>query len=132
MTVMIGVDVEDWPQSTWDRSLPITERAERSTQRVLDILAGRGVKATMFVLGKLAERFPHLVRRMVEEGHEIASHGYGHVPVFMQQPDEFRADVHRAKRLLEDISGQVVIGCRVPDFSITRQTLWALEILIEE
>jgi polysaccharide deacetylase family protein (PEP-CTERM system associated) len=131
MPLVITLDVEDWPQSTWDRSLPISERAARNTERVLELLAAHERKATLFILGKFAERFPDLVRRMHREGHEIASHGYGHVEIFMQTPDEFRADVLRSKAFLEDLIGEPVLGYRAPDFSIIRSTLWAFDVLAE-
>ncbi|MEA2338597.1 MAG: hypothetical protein QOE82_2604 [Thermoanaerobaculia bacterium] len=129
--LVITLDVEDWPQSTWDRSLPITQRACDNTARVLDLLAANGKHATLFVLGKFAERFPAMVRRMHADGHEIASHGYGHVEIFKQSRDEFRDDVARAKQLVEDIIGAPVVGYRAPDFSIIKPTLWALDILAE-
>ena len=129
--LLISVDVEDWPQSTWDRNLEITERAAANTERLLDLLAQHGQKITLFVLGKFAEKFPHLVRRMAQEGHEVASHGYGHVEIFQQTPDQFRADINRSKKQLEDLMGQPVWGYRAPDFSIVADTLWALDILAE-
>jgi polysaccharide deacetylase family protein (PEP-CTERM system associated) len=130
--LVVSVDVEDWPQSTWDHSLEITPRAARNAERVLDLLAANGRTATMFVLGKLAARFPETVRRMARDGHEVASHGYGHIEVFHQNPAEFREDVRRAKDLLEELIDAPVVGYRAPDFSIIPSTLWALEILAEE
>jgi polysaccharide deacetylase family protein (PEP-CTERM system associated) len=130
--LVVSVDVEDWPQSTWDHALEITPRAARNTERVLEILAEHGQTATMFVLGKFAERFPETVRRMAREGHEIASHGYGHVEIYRQSPAEFREDVRRSKQLLEEITGQPVRGYRAPDFSIVSATLWALDVLAEQ
>jgi polysaccharide deacetylase family protein (PEP-CTERM system associated) len=130
--LVVSVDVEDWPQSTWDHALEITPRAARNTERVLDILAAHGQSATMFVLGKFAERFPETVRRIAREGHEVASHGYGHLEVFHQSPAEFGDDVRRSKQLLEAITGQPVRGYRAPDFSIVPSTLWALDVLAEE
>lgn len=129
---MLTVDVEDWGQSTFDRSLPITPRAEQNAHLVLDILAAHKRRATMFVLGLLADRFPGVVRRMEAEGHEIASHGYAHEPIFLQEPAAFRDDVRRTKRLLEDLVGHEVTGYRAPDFSILPRTLWALDVLAEE
>jgi polysaccharide deacetylase family protein (PEP-CTERM system associated) len=128
---VISIDVEDWPQSTWDRGLPITERAVNNTRRVLRILREANVRATMFVLGKLAERFPHLVREIQADGHEVACHGYGHMEIAELSPDAFLSDVRRAKDLLEQITGQKVTGYRAPDFSIVRNTLWAFEALVE-
>jgi polysaccharide deacetylase family protein (PEP-CTERM system associated) len=129
--LVVSVDVEDWPQSTWDHELEITPRAARNAERVLDTLAAQGRKATMFVLGKLAERFPETVQRMAREGHEVAAHGYSHVEIFRQSPAEFREDVSRSKQLLEELIGQPVLGYRAPDFSIVSSTTWALEILAE-
>jgi polysaccharide deacetylase family protein (PEP-CTERM system associated) len=128
---VISVDVEDWPQSTWDRNLPITDRSAANTRTVLRILREQGVRATMFVLGKLAEAFPEIVREIQAEGHEIASHGYGHIEVFKQSPKEFAEDIRRSKDLLESIAGVSVKGYRAPDFSISRNTLWALDVLAE-
>ena len=128
----ISVDVEDWPQSTWDHSLPITERAASNVRRVLALLSEAGVHATMFVLGKFAEKFPAVVREIYAEGHEIASHGYGHIEIFKQSPEDFVKDVRRSKSLLEQITGERVRGYRAPDFSIVPDTLWALTVLANE
>jgi polysaccharide deacetylase family protein (PEP-CTERM system associated) len=128
---VISVDIEDWPQSTWDRNLPITPRAAANTQRVLHLLRGAGVRATMFVLGKFAETFPGVVRKIHAEGHEVACHGYGHVEIFKQSRQEFAKDVHRSKDILEQILGERINGYRAPDFSIVHNTLWALEVLAE-
>jgi polysaccharide deacetylase family protein (PEP-CTERM system associated) len=129
--VVATVDVEDWPQSTWDRSLGISARAGRNAERLLDLLGRHRRSVTMFVLGKFADRFPEVVRRIAAEGHEVASHGYGHVEIFKQSPAEFRKDVDRTKRTLEDIIGTPVVGYRAPDFSVVRGSLWALEVLAE-
>jgi polysaccharide deacetylase family protein (PEP-CTERM system associated) len=126
---VISIDVEDWPQSTWDRSLPITERSAENTLRVLEILARHGVKATMFILGKFAQAFPSIVREICKEGHEIACHGYDHTEIFLQSREAFRKDVMLAKDILENIAGEKILGYRAPDFSITRTSLWALEEL---
>ena len=107
-------------------------RVERNTQLILEMLEKRGVKATMFVLGWVAERNKNLVKAIVEAGHELASHGYGHELITVQNPKIFREDVSRAKKILEDISGMPVLGYRAPTFSITKETEWALPILVEE
>jgi polysaccharide deacetylase family protein (PEP-CTERM system associated) len=127
----ISIDVEDWPQSTWDRDLPITDRAVHNTRRVLRILREAEVRSTMFVLGKLAEHFPDIVKEIQSEGHEVACHGYGHVEIAQQTPDEFLFDIRRSKDLLEQITGEKVKGYRAPDFSIVRSTLWAFDALAE-
>lgn len=130
-TPVISIDVEDWPQSTWDRSLPITERAVQNTRHLLHILREAEVQATMFVLGKVAEHSPKVVKEIQADGHEVACHGYGHLEVGRQSPSEFLSDVRRSKDLLEQIIGEPVKGYRAPDFSIVTDTLWALDILVE-
>lgn len=128
---VISIDIEDWPQSSWDRSLPITERSAANTRRVLDILERAGVRATMFVLGKFAETFPKIVREIQAQGHEIACHSYGHLEIFKQSREQFRADLRRGKEILEQIVGERIRGYRAPDFSVVRDSLWALEDLAE-
>lgn len=133
---MITVDVEDWAQSTWDSRLPMTLHAARNTEHVLEVLERLGIRATFFILGLFAEAFPALVKEIQAAGHELASHGHGHIPITQQTPAEFRADVLRAKADLEALLGQPVEGYRAPDFSIVQlpghNTLWALDILAEE
>jgi polysaccharide deacetylase family protein (PEP-CTERM system associated) len=133
------IDVEDYFQveafaSTIDRgdweSLP--RRVERNTERLLQILAESNVKATFFILGWVAERHPELVRRVVVGGHELASHGFGHLRAAQQSPVEFRDDVRRSKRVLEDLGGVPVCGYRAPTFSIGGASNWAHAILAEE
>lgn len=133
------IDVEDYFQveafaSTIERAgwehLP--RRVERNTERLLDILAEAEVQATFFMLGWVAERYPALTRRIAVDGHELASHGSNHVRADRQSPQDFRADVHRSKRLLEDIGGAAVHGYRAPTFSIGRASRWAHAILFEE
>jgi polysaccharide deacetylase family protein (PEP-CTERM system associated) len=132
-------DVEDYFQvqafaghirrEDWNGFQP---RVERNTGRVLDLFAKHGVKATFFTLGWVAERNKDLIRRIVREGHELASHGMEHRPVFSQTPEEFRADVRRTKAILEDVGGVTVTGYRAASFSITRQTFWAFDVLADE
>ncbi|MGH7820031.1 MAG: XrtA system polysaccharide deacetylase [Candidatus Binatia bacterium] len=107
-------------------------RVERNTRRILELLAERDVRATFFVLGWVAERQPELVRTIARAGHEVASHGFDHEPLTAQDPKQFRLDVQRSKRLLEDLVGSPVIGYRAPSFTITPRTAWALPILVEE
>ncbi|MCQ8102629.1 DUF3473 domain-containing protein [Methylomonas sp. SURF-2] len=133
------VDVEDYFQvsafeqhidkSGWD-SLP--HRVVENTHRILDLFAKHQVKATFFTLGWVAERYPALVRRIVAEGHELASHGYEHVRVTQQTPQQFRADIKKTKQLLEQTAGKAVIGYRAASYSIGANNLWALQILEEE
>jgi len=109
---------EQWEQ--WPR------RVARNTHRILDLFAESGVKATFFTLGWVAERHPALIRRIVADGHELASHGYAHIRATQQTPTEFRADVTRTKALLEDLGGAAILGYRAASYSIGAGNLWAL------
>ncbi|MBY0238434.1 MAG: DUF3473 domain-containing protein [Burkholderiaceae bacterium] len=132
------IDVEDYfqvsafaPYITRD-SWPEREcRVEANVDRILAILDEGGVKATFFTLGWIAERYPALVRRIVAGGHELASHGYGHLRASDQDRAQFKEDVGSAKAILEDLGGQAVLGYRAPSFSIGHGNLWALEVLHE-
>ncbi|MFO0773245.1 MAG: XrtA system polysaccharide deacetylase [Nitrospiraceae bacterium] len=110
----------------------LESRVEQNTEKILAMLAVRELHATFFVLGWVAERVPSLVRRIVAEGHELASHGYGHELITSQTPAVFREDIRKAKTILEAVSGHEVIGYRAPSFSVTKQSLWAIPILVEE
>jgi polysaccharide deacetylase family protein (PEP-CTERM system associated) len=135
----MSVDVEDYfhvsvfdgivPRAEWDR---MDSRVVANTRRLLAIFDEFRVKSTFFVLGWVADRFPGLVKEIAGAGHEIASHGYAHRLIYDQTPDAFREDVRRAKALLEDASGQNVVGYRAPSYSITPKSLWALDILADE
>lgn len=107
-------------------------RVEANTERLLELLTSRGVRATFFVLGWVAERYPSLVRRIASEGHEVASHGYAHELITAQTQVAFREDIRRAKGILENILSQSVSGYRAPSFSITKNTMWATQVLVEE
>jgi polysaccharide deacetylase family protein (PEP-CTERM system associated) len=113
----------------WDR---YESRVEDNTRKLVELLAQHGTKATFFVLGWVAERHPDLVKLLVGQGHEIASHGYGHELVTTQSPEQFRHDVRKAKDILEHLTGSPILGYRAPSFSITDQSQWALTILVEE
>lgn len=113
----------------WDR---LESRVEQNTFRLAELLACAETKATFFVLGWVAERHPGLVKTLAKQGHEIASHGYGHELVTSQTDREFRDDVRRSKHILENLTGTMVFGYRAPSFSITDRTPWALPILAEE
>ena len=113
----------------WDRW---ESRVEANTHRILQLLDRHGVKATFFVLGWVGERYPQLVRDIHACGHEIGSHGYWHRLIYEQTPEEFRADLRRSRDVLQEAIGQPVTAHRAASFSITRQSLWALEILVEE
>lgn len=132
----MSVDVEDYfqvsafekniSQSDWDQ-LPC--RVEGNTNRILDLFAAHDVKATFFMLGWVAERYPDLVRRIVDAGHELASHGYTHTRVTQQTPKVFSEDIAKTKALLEDIAGCEVLGYRAASYSIVSETLWAHDLL---
>jgi polysaccharide deacetylase family protein (PEP-CTERM system associated) len=133
------VDVEDWFQvqafaglierSEWEG---FPSRVEANTDIFLQMFADAGVKGTFFTLGWVADRHPALVRRIVAEGHELASHGYWHRLVHEQDETAFREDVGRAKQLLEDVGGVPVRGYRAPTFSIDGRNLWAFGVLADE
>ena len=139
VTNAMTIDVEDYfhvsvfdglvPRHMWDT---LESRVERSTDRLLGMLAEHDIRATFFVLGWVAERHPDLIRRIAAASHEIASHGYGHRLVYDQTPQAFRADVRHAKKLLEDATGAAVLGYRAPSYSIVPRSLWALDVLMEE
>lgn len=135
----MSVDVEDYFQvSAFDEAVSrdrwdsFESRVTANTERVLATLARRSTRATFFVLGWVAERYPSLVRKIAGYGHEIASHGYDHRLVFDLTPEEFRADLRRASAAIESAAGVRVRGYRAPSFSITERSLWALDVLIEE
>ncbi|MBI5772908.1 MAG: DUF3473 domain-containing protein [Verrucomicrobia bacterium] len=131
----MSIDVEDWFQVENLRSAITKEswpqrefRAERNTDLILEILRQNNTKATFFILAWCAEKAPQIVRRIHAEGHEIASHGYGHDLVYNLTHEQFREDIRKSKSLIEDITGERVLGYRAPNFSITD---WAIEILME-
>lgn len=134
----MSVDVEDYFQvSAFEGVIDRTDwescelRVERNTDRVLQIFSDAGVKSTFFMLGWVAERCPGLIQRIVDDGHELASHGYEHVRVIHQDREAFREDIRRTKSMLEDMSGSAVTGYRAASYSIGRSNLWALEELQE-
>jgi polysaccharide deacetylase family protein (PEP-CTERM system associated) len=106
-------------------------RVARNTNQVLDVFAGRGVRATFFTLGWVAERNPQLIRRIVSEGHELASHGYDHTRAIKMDRETFHADVLKTRHILEDLGGVAVRGYRAPSYSIGASNLWALDVLQE-
>jgi polysaccharide deacetylase family protein (PEP-CTERM system associated) len=138
MRNVMSVDVEDWfcvhnlsrliPYSDWDK---YESRVERSTTRLLDLFGKHHVEATFFVLGWVADRFPDLVREIERRGHEVATHGYSHQLLTFMQPEEFRADLQRSLVALARTTSQEVRGFRAPSFSLTKKTLWAVDILRE-
>ncbi|RIZ66706.1 MAG: DUF3473 domain-containing protein [Methylococcales bacterium] len=134
----MSIDVEDYFQvsafepyikkNQWD-NLP--HRVENNTHKILDILEDRQIKATFFTLGWVAERYPSIVKRIVADGHELACHGYEHIRVTEQTPDQFRSDVYKAKNILEQQSGKEIKGYRAASYSIGASNLWALNVLQE-
>ncbi len=135
----ISVDVEDYfhaealsghvRRDAWDH---MPSRVENNTRRVLALMARHGARGTFFVLGWVAKKFPLLVREIRDAGHEIACHSLWHRLIYKLSPEEFRADTREARQRIEDAAGVAVCGYRAPTFSITRQSLWALDILAEE
>lgn len=135
----LSVDVEEWFQvgafekvidrNDWNGHAP---RVEANCDRILTLFDDAGVKATFFTLGWVAERHPAMMRRITDQGHEIASHGWDHARVFTLGAEAFAADLLRAKHAIEQTSGQVVKGYRAPSFSIDQRTPWAFEVLAEQ
>lgn len=137
ITNALTIDVEDYFQvSAFAPHIARSEwntrecRVERNVNSILDMLARRNTKATFFTLGWIAERYPQLVREIVEEGHELASHGYGHERASDQSEEAFFADINLAKIVLEDLTGVQVNGYRAPSFSIGTGNLWAFDCLV--
>lgn len=133
------VDVEDYFQVTgFERHIPRSSwtdypsRVVPNTRRMLDLLAQKNVRGTFFVLGWVANKFPELVRDIQRAGHEIGSHSYWHRLIYTLTPDEFRQDLRQSKEALENVTGVAVTSFRAPSFSITKKSLWALDILAEE
>jgi polysaccharide deacetylase family protein (PEP-CTERM system associated) len=134
----LSVDVEDWFQvgafenviarADWDR---LPARVERNSEAVLALFDRAGVKGTFFTLGWVAERYPALIRRIVAEGHEIASHGWDHRRIFTMDATAFRADLERARKVIEDACGAAPTGYRAPSFSIDARTPWAHPVLAD-
>jgi len=135
---IISVDVEDYfhveafadiiPRASWG---DYESRVERNTEHILDVLDDCRVTATFFILGWVAERYPKLVRKIAERGHEPACHSYWHRLIYKLTPDEFREDTLHAKNAIEQAAGIQTQGYRAPSFSITSRSAWALDVLAE-
>lgn len=135
----LSVDLEDYfqveafasriPRSRWPF---FQSRVRSSATRVLELLERNQCRATFFVLGWVAEREPSLIREIAQAGHELACHSHLHRPLYQLSPSEFREDLRKSRETIEDVSGTKILGFRAPTFSITCQSLWALEILAEE
>ncbi len=134
LTNALTIDFEDWyqgleiPPAGW---AGYEDRIERSGRRLLEVLAEAGVRATFFVLAPIAETHPGLIREIAAAGHEIGTHGWSHSLVYRLSPDQFRDELRRSIGLLEELTGAPVLGHRAPFFSITRESLWALDVLAE-
>ena len=135
----MSVDVEEWFQvGAFERVIDkadwngLQSRVEANTDATLALFAESGVRGTFFTLGWVADRYPQLIRRIVDAGHEIASHGWDHQRVFTMDAETFRADLARARKTIEDAGGKRVTGYRAPSFSIDQRTPWAHVVLAEE
>lgn len=134
ITNALTIDFEDWyqgleiPYSEWEK---YEDRIEAVGRRLLQILDEGKTKATFFMLGFVAEKHPALVKEIEAAGHEIGTHGFSHTLIYTQTPEVFRAEMERAIGFLEDLTGEKVVGHRAPFFSITKESLWALDILGE-
>jgi polysaccharide deacetylase family protein (PEP-CTERM system associated) len=135
----LSVDIEDWfhvgafektiRREDWDG---LQCRVEANTDAVIDLFASADVKATFFTLGWVASRYPALMRRIVDAGHEVASHGWDHIRVFTMTSAQFTDDLMRTRKTLEDATGVKVSGYRAPSFSIDQRTPWAHEVLADQ
>ncbi len=135
---VLTVDVEDYFhvsafEKVIDRAdwVNLEQRVEASTYRLLELFSERDAKCTFFTLGWVAERYPNLIKTIVEQGHELASHGFAHQRATLMTPDEFREDVSKSKRILEDAAGQAILGYRAPSFSFNDTNIWVYDILKE-
>ncbi|MBC8439475.1 MAG: DUF3473 domain-containing protein [Deltaproteobacteria bacterium] len=139
MTNYLTIDVEDYFQvsafekvvESYHKWPTYPSRVERNTRKILDILDKHNAKATFFVVGWIAEKFPDLIKEISRQGHPLGCHSYYHRLVYDLSPEEFRQDTQNAKEILEQISGQQINGYRAPSYSITKRSLWALGILEE-
>lgn len=144
LTNYLTIDVEDYfhvhafadaiKPADWDN---YDCRVEKNIDVILELLdegnaGGERIKATFFILGWVAERYPNLVKKIHGSGHEVASHGYSHKVIYNQSQKEFRQDIRKSKQILEDLTGVEILGYRAPTYSITEETLWALNILKDE
>jgi polysaccharide deacetylase family protein (PEP-CTERM system associated) len=135
---VLTVDVEDYFhvsafEKAIDRSdwVNLEQRVEASTHRLLELFSEHNAKCTFFTLGWVAERYPNLIKAIVDQGHELASHGFSHQRATIMTPDEFREDVSRSKQVLEAASGQAILGYRAPSFSFNDSNVWVYNILKE-
>ena len=128
--MIFSIDVEDWAQSVLNNDNPVSNRVFDNTLRLIDILDEHDHKATFFTLGNVAKKYPELIRRISDAGHEVASHGYNHDDIFKLTPEEVMEDVSKSVKYIEDASGKKVIGFRAPNFSIREYLFeWYCEAL---
>jgi len=135
---ILSFDIEEWfhpeifsgrfPMSEWDK---LESRVKKNTDIICNFLSKKGLKATFFFLGWVAEKYPEIVLNTVQEGHEIASHGYSHSMITKMTPDEFRKDLNKSLEILNSLSNNPVVGFRAPTFSVTAETMWSLPIMLE-
>jgi polysaccharide deacetylase family protein (PEP-CTERM system associated) len=133
--VALSFDVEDWYMGMELKSHEMEGKERRLTfglTKILSLLEEKNVKATFFILGMVCEMYPDEVKMIADAGHEIGSHGYSHTMVYKLKPASFRDEIKRTDDLLSDITGKKAVGFRAPYFSITKESLWALDVLIEE
>jgi len=132
---ILSIDVECWDwiicRKLTGQLIQHSKEVPGSVDRLLELFAAKGTRGTFFMVGSLAEAFPEVVRRIDEQGHEVAVHGHAHIPIIRLTRDEFRDDVRRSIDMIAGIIGKPVLGFRAPEFSIVSQTMWALEILAE-
>ncbi len=136
ITNAFSVDFEDWfqcleviPISRWDN---YEYRIEKNAHRMLDLLDEYNVRATFFILGYVAEKFPYLIKEIDRRGHVLGTHGYSHKQVYKQKPKEFAEELKRSIDIVSELTGQRIYGFRAPIFSIVSKSLWALDILLEQ
>lgn len=139
ITNALSIDVEEYYHGMeFEAAMPggrresLPSRVEASVEKVLALLAAHEATATFFTVGQVAEAHPVMVRKISDAGHEVACHSYRHELVYRQNPEEFRADIRRAKAVLEELTGKAVIGYRAPNYSIQAGQQWAYDILLEE
>jgi polysaccharide deacetylase family protein (PEP-CTERM system associated) len=133
--IVLTIDMEDWfhsldyNPSNWSN---YKRRIDYGTQKILEMLAQKKSTATFFILGDVAVKHPDLIKQIFQEGHEVGSHGFDHKFIYKQSKEEFRNDLRKSINLLSDIIGDEIFTYRAPYFSITKKSLWALDILAEE
>lgn len=133
---ILSVDLEDWHDSAYLRDyVNIENKIDRivpATENILNVFKKYNTKATFFTLGSIAEKYPELIKNISNEGHEIASHGFTHTPVWNHSPDDFENEIRKTNKLLEEITGKKVIGFRAPYASLNQETSWIIDVLKSE